>query len=158
MRRFCAGVALCLTPPSLLGVFALWGFKRYLSLLKFELRSTAERNHSTAVLLRACLRSSTTVIHGKERLQAHPRLVSLFEAHSWNVAHRGTGKFEGPWFTTQLVLSSAVGLFSFLVFSYCRTRWPVQFAPRTKLKGGCCPSARSSARRIVDLSSRFFSP
>ncbi|KAF8581445.1 DUF221-domain-containing protein [Ramaria rubella] len=46
-----------------------------------------------------------------------------------------TRKFEGPWFTTQLVLSGALGLFSFLVFSYCRKRWPVQFAPRTKLKG-----------------------
>ncbi|KIJ56329.1 hypothetical protein M422DRAFT_219460 [Sphaerobolus stellatus SS14] len=50
----------------------------------------------------------------------------------------GTGptrKFEGPWFTTQLVLSCTLGLFSFLVFSYSRTRWPVSFAPRTKLKG-----------------------
>ncbi|KAJ7471304.1 hypothetical protein B0H11DRAFT_2041193 [Mycena galericulata] len=46
-----------------------------------------------------------------------------------------TYKFEGPWFTTQLVLSMTIGLFSFLVFSYCRTRWPILFAPRTKLKG-----------------------
>ncbi|KAJ6551627.1 hypothetical protein B0H19DRAFT_1158348 [Mycena capillaripes] len=46
-----------------------------------------------------------------------------------------TVKFEGPWFTTQLVLSTSIGLFSFLVFSYCRTRWPLLFAPRTKLKG-----------------------
>ncbi|KAJ7083663.1 hypothetical protein B0H15DRAFT_850317 [Mycena belliarum] len=46
-----------------------------------------------------------------------------------------TMKFEGPWFTTQLVLSTAIGLFSFFVFSYCRTRWPILFAPRTKLKG-----------------------
>ncbi|KAJ7653289.1 hypothetical protein DFH06DRAFT_530882 [Mycena polygramma] len=44
-------------------------------------------------------------------------------------------KFEGPWFTTQLVLSATIGLFSFFVFSYCRTRWPLLFAPRTKLKG-----------------------
>ncbi|KAF8218298.1 hypothetical protein K438DRAFT_1796640 [Mycena galopus ATCC 62051] len=44
-------------------------------------------------------------------------------------------KFEGPWFTTQLVMSTSIGLFSFLVFSYCRTRWPLLFAPRTKLKG-----------------------
>ncbi|KAJ7768530.1 hypothetical protein B0H16DRAFT_1716516 [Mycena metata] len=44
-------------------------------------------------------------------------------------------KFEGPWFTTQLILSTSIGLFSFLVFSYCRTRWPILFAPRTKLKG-----------------------
>jgi calcium permeable stress-gated cation channel len=45
------------------------------------------------------------------------------------------GKFEGPWFTTQLTLSAAIGVTSFLLFSYCRTRWPLLFAPRTKLKG-----------------------
>ncbi|KAF7313319.1 hypothetical protein HMN09_00487400 [Mycena chlorophos] len=44
-------------------------------------------------------------------------------------------RFEGPWFTTQLILSGGIGLFSFLVFSYSRTRWPILFAPRTKLKG-----------------------
>ncbi|RPD67028.1 DUF221-domain-containing protein [Lentinus tigrinus ALCF2SS1-7] len=44
-------------------------------------------------------------------------------------------KFEGPWFLTQLTLSASIGLISFLVFSYCRTRWPLLFAPRTKLKG-----------------------
>ncbi|KAI0317538.1 DUF221-domain-containing protein [Amylostereum chailletii] len=46
-----------------------------------------------------------------------------------------TVKFEGPWFTTQATLSSAIGITSFLVFCYCRTRWPLLFAPRTKLKG-----------------------
>ncbi|THH04916.1 hypothetical protein EW145_g5182 [Phellinidium pouzarii] len=46
-----------------------------------------------------------------------------------------THKFEGPWFKTQLYLSCTVGLVSFLVFSYARTRWPLLFAPRTKLKG-----------------------
>ncbi|KAJ7768747.1 hypothetical protein B0H14DRAFT_3116710 [Mycena olivaceomarginata] len=46
-----------------------------------------------------------------------------------------TMKFEGPWFTTQLVMSTTIGLFSFFLFSYCRTRWPLLFAPRTKLKG-----------------------
>ncbi|KAJ7822433.1 hypothetical protein B0H13DRAFT_2447922 [Mycena leptocephala] len=45
------------------------------------------------------------------------------------------GTRHEPWFTTQLVLSITIGLFSFLVFSYCRTRWPLLFAPRTKLKG-----------------------
>ncbi|KIK03282.1 hypothetical protein K443DRAFT_676952 [Laccaria amethystina LaAM-08-1] len=44
-------------------------------------------------------------------------------------------KFEGPWFTTQLTISLSVGLTSFFLFSYCRTRWPLIFAPRTKLKG-----------------------
>ncbi|KAL5504873.1 hypothetical protein ACEPAH_7536 [Sanghuangporus vaninii] len=46
-----------------------------------------------------------------------------------------TRTFEGPWFTTQLTLSLTIGLVSFLVFSYSRTRWPLLFAPRTKLKG-----------------------
>ncbi|QRW07106.1 membrane protein [Ceratobasidium sp. AG-Ba] len=44
-------------------------------------------------------------------------------------------KFEGPWFTTQLTLSFGIGLGSFILFSLCRTRWPVLFAPRTKLIG-----------------------
>ncbi|KAF8625673.1 hypothetical protein AX15_005252 [Amanita polypyramis BW_CC] len=44
-------------------------------------------------------------------------------------------KFEGPWFTTQLIISASIGITSFLLFSYCRTRWPLSFAPRTKLKG-----------------------
>ncbi|KAK2460006.1 hypothetical protein APHAL10511_008012 [Amanita phalloides] len=44
-------------------------------------------------------------------------------------------KFEGPWFTTQLTISATIGITSFLLFSYCRTRWPLSFAPRTKLKG-----------------------
>ncbi|KAF9479802.1 DUF221-domain-containing protein [Pholiota conissans] len=46
-----------------------------------------------------------------------------------------TFKFEGPWFTTQLGISVTIGVTSFLLFSYCRTRWPLLFAPRTKLKG-----------------------
>lgn len=44
-------------------------------------------------------------------------------------------KYDGPWFATQLILSASIGFLSFLVFSYCRTRWPLLFAPRTKLKG-----------------------
>ncbi|KAI3616372.1 membrane protein [Moniliophthora roreri] len=46
-----------------------------------------------------------------------------------------TLKFEGPWFSTQLFLSCSIGLTSFLIFSYSRTRYPLIFAPRTKLKG-----------------------
>jgi hypothetical protein len=45
------------------------------------------------------------------------------------------GTFEGPWFETQLLLSTAIGVISFLLFSYARPRWPLLFAPRTKLKG-----------------------
>ncbi|KAG0698644.1 hypothetical protein DFH29DRAFT_810066 [Suillus ampliporus] len=45
-----------------------------------------------------------------------------------------TYKFEGPWFTTQILLASTIGLLSFLTFSYCRPRWPLIFAPRTMLK------------------------
>ncbi|KAI5886540.1 DUF221-domain-containing protein [Schizophyllum commune H4-8] len=46
-----------------------------------------------------------------------------------------TRTFEGPWFQTQLTISCALGFSSFIIFSYCRTRWPILFAPRTKLKG-----------------------
>jgi hypothetical protein len=46
-----------------------------------------------------------------------------------------TVKFEGPWFATQTTLATSVGFSSFIVFCYCRTRWPLLFAPRTKLKG-----------------------
>ncbi|KAG9311311.1 hypothetical protein JVU11DRAFT_8399 [Chiua virens] len=46
-----------------------------------------------------------------------------------------TYKFEGPWFTTQVYLASSIGIVSFFLFSYCRPRWPLLFAPRTKLKG-----------------------
>lgn len=33
------------------------------------------------------------------------------------------------------MLSTSIGITSFFLFSYCRTRWPLLFAPRTKLKG-----------------------
>ncbi|KZV64260.1 DUF221-domain-containing protein [Peniophora sp. CONT] len=46
-----------------------------------------------------------------------------------------TMKFEGPWFATQITISTALGASAFLIFCYCRTRWPLLFAPRTKLKG-----------------------
>ncbi|KAI0249273.1 DUF221-domain-containing protein [Lactifluus subvellereus] len=46
-----------------------------------------------------------------------------------------TLKYEGPWLSTQIMISSSIGLISFLVFSYSRTRWPLLFAPRTKLEG-----------------------
>ena len=44
-------------------------------------------------------------------------------------------KYQGPWLSTQIILSSSIGVTAFLIFSYCRTRWPLLFAPRTKLKG-----------------------
>ncbi|KAG8943918.1 hypothetical protein FRC04_002406 [Tulasnella sp. 424] len=41
---------------------------------------------------------------------------------------------DGPyWLQTTMALASAIGLTSFLLFSYCRTRWPIHFASRTKL-------------------------
>ncbi|KAH9042433.1 DUF221-domain-containing protein [Lactarius pseudohatsudake] len=46
-----------------------------------------------------------------------------------------TIKYQGPWLSTQIMLSSSIGVTAFLIFSYCRTRWPLLFAPRTKLKG-----------------------
>ncbi|KAH7084051.1 late exocytosis, associated with Golgi transport-domain-containing protein, partial [Auriculariales sp. MPI-PUGE-AT-0066] len=47
---------------------------------------------------------------------------------------RHAGTFEGPWLTMQLSPSCGIGLFSFVVFSFCRRRWPLLFSPRTKLK------------------------
>jgi hypothetical protein len=44
-------------------------------------------------------------------------------------------KYQGPWLSTQIMLSSSIGMTAFLIFSYCRTRWPLLFAPRTQLKG-----------------------
>ncbi|KAI0276258.1 hypothetical protein BGY98DRAFT_986594 [Russula aff. rugulosa BPL654] len=43
--------------------------------------------------------------------------------------------YEGPWLSTQIMISTSIGMSSFFIFSYCRTRWPLLFAPRTKLKG-----------------------
>jgi hypothetical protein len=44
-------------------------------------------------------------------------------------------KYEGPWLSTQIMISASIGMTSLFIFSYCRTRWPLLFAPRTKLKG-----------------------
>lgn len=44
-------------------------------------------------------------------------------------------KYEGPWLSTQIMISSSIGMASFLIFSYSRPRWPLLFAPRTQLKG-----------------------
>ncbi|KAG8904236.1 hypothetical protein FRB99_002056 [Tulasnella sp. 403] len=42
--------------------------------------------------------------------------------------------FNGPhWLQTQIALALSIGVTSFLLFSYCRTRWPILFASRTKL-------------------------
>ena len=67
-------------------------------------------------------------------------------------------KFEGPWFTTQLTISVAIGIFSFLVFSYCRTRWPLLFAPRTKLKGSSHYNTSESATQDLQVDYIGFSP
>jgi hypothetical protein len=72
-----------------------------------------------------------------QNLNFHPvhlQLVSF--SASWSPRpHTPLVKFEGPWFTTQILLASSIGFVSFLLFSYCRPRWPLLFAPRTKLKG-----------------------
>lgn len=60
-----------------------------------------------------------------------------------HISLRPKEKFEGPWFTTQLMISASIGITSFLLFSYCRARWPLSFAPRTKLKGTQCTKSIS---------------
>lgn len=71
---------------------------------------------------------------------ARHRLVSVSSLQPYPRSP-GAVKFEGPWFTTQLTISVTIGVTSFLIFSYGRRRWPLLFAPRTKLKGTppCCP-------------------
>lgn len=78
--------------------------------------------------------------------------LSCSTRHVKSPAHC-TVKFEGPWFTTQILLSSTIGIVSFLVFSYCRPRWPLLFAPRTKLKGQW---HRSHVRRVAFIPVRVF--
>ena len=41
----------------------------------------------------------------------------------------------GLWLSTQLVLSLSIGLTSFLLFCFLRTRWNLVYMGRTKLKG-----------------------
>ncbi|KAG8861325.1 hypothetical protein FRC20_011487 [Serendipita sp. 405] len=60
-----------------------------------------------------------------------------------------TIKYTGPWLQTQLTISLAIGISAFLTFSYCRTRWPILFAPRTKLK--------DFSPHEAHMHSRFFS-
>ncbi|KAL1677598.1 hypothetical protein EV122DRAFT_213970 [Schizophyllum commune] len=70
-----------------------------------------------------------------------------------------TRTFEGPWFQTQLTISCALGFSSFIIFSYCRTRWPILFAPRTKLKGALLfapfawigPTIRTSEYTVLQI-------
>ncbi|KAM0746908.1 DUF221-domain-containing protein [Meredithblackwellia eburnea MCA 4105] len=47
------------------------------------------------------------------------------------------GKYRGPWLSTQLTLSLAVGLSSFLFFCFARKveKWRALYSPRTLLKG-----------------------
>jgi len=44
-------------------------------------------------------------------------------------------RYDGPWLQQQLILSSSIGIISFLLFSLIRRKSPALFAPRTKLKG-----------------------
>ncbi|KAL4242434.1 hypothetical protein ABKN59_011821 [Abortiporus biennis] len=67
-------------------------------------------------------------------LSASDGLIAMRDGEGPPPGSPPTKKFEGPWFSTQLTLSAGIGIISFLVFSYCRTRWPLLFAPRTVLK------------------------
>lgn len=58
---------------------------------------------------------------------------------------------SGPWFSTQLGLSLAIGVSSFFLFCFLRTRWPVAYMPRTRLKGGCV-ECRPLLIRAADFS------
>ncbi|KDQ10670.1 hypothetical protein BOTBODRAFT_35986 [Botryobasidium botryosum FD-172 SS1] len=65
----------------------------------------------------------------------HPILEYLLDGPPVPPGTPPSKKYDGPWFQTQLLISTALGLSCFLLFSYARTRWPVLFASRTKLSG-----------------------
>ncbi|WVW78588.1 hypothetical protein I302_100544 [Kwoniella bestiolae CBS 10118] len=67
-----------------------------------------------------------------------------------------TQKFDGPWFSTQLTLSLAIGLTSFFTFCFLRTRWDVVYMGRTKLKDFSPTPAHSPDAQSSSGTSRFF--
>ncbi|WRT64883.1 uncharacterized protein IL334_001819 [Kwoniella shivajii] len=67
-----------------------------------------------------------------------------------------TQKFEGPWFSTQLTLSLAIGLTSFFAFCFLRTSWDVVYMGRTKLKDFSPTPAHSPDPQSASGKSRFF--
>ncbi|WWC67830.1 uncharacterized protein I206_101747 [Kwoniella pini CBS 10737] len=67
-----------------------------------------------------------------------------------------TQKFDGPWFSTQLTLSLAIGLTSFLTFCALRTKWDVVYMGRTKLKDFSPTPAHSPETQTSSGISKFF--
>ncbi|WVQ97942.1 hypothetical protein IAU59_005061 [Kwoniella sp. CBS 9459] len=67
-----------------------------------------------------------------------------------------TQKFDGPWFSTQITLSLGIGLTSFFLFCFLRTRWEVVYMGRTKLKDFSPTAAHSPDAQTASNSSRFF--
>nr|XP_019005258.1 uncharacterized protein I203_02105 [Kwoniella mangroviensis CBS 8507]OCF68719.1 membrane protein [Kwoniella mangroviensis CBS 8507] len=65
-------------------------------------------------------------------------------------------KFDGPWFSTQLILSLAIGLTSFFTFCFLRTRWDVVYMGRTKLKDFSPTPAHSPDTQSSSGKTRFF--
>ncbi|WWC59373.1 uncharacterized protein I303_101925 [Kwoniella dejecticola CBS 10117] len=61
-----------------------------------------------------------------------------------------------PWFSTQLTLSLAIGLTSFLTFCVLRTRWDVVYMGRTKLKDFSPTPAHSPENQRSSGISKFF--
>ncbi|EIW68814.1 hypothetical protein TREMEDRAFT_31663, partial [Tremella mesenterica DSM 1558] len=61
----------------------------------------------------------------------------------------------GPWFSTQLTLSLTIGLCSFLVFCFLRTKWDIVYMGRTKLKN-FSPSQAHNPDLNNTAGSRFF--
>nr|ODN96882.1 membrane protein [Cryptococcus depauperatus CBS 7855] len=66
-----------------------------------------------------------------------------------------TQRFDGPWFSTQLVLSLSIGVTSFLVFCFLRTRWEVVYMGRTKLKDFSPTPAHDPDSQKQSSTSRF---
>ncbi|WVQ84128.1 hypothetical protein IAT38_006275 [Cryptococcus sp. DSM 104549] len=61
-----------------------------------------------------------------------------------------------PWFSTQLTLSLAIGVTSFLLFCFLRTRWEIVYMGRTKLKDFSPTPAHGPDSQFTSSWTRFF--
>jgi hypothetical protein len=104
---------------------------------EYVLRRRHTKPPSCMLLWRPCITSP--LLHMKILADHHPVLlppVRFFRSvFLLSALFLSSVKYQGPWLSTQILISSFIGVAALLIFSYCRTRWPLLFAPRTKLKG-----------------------
>ncbi|GJN93152.1 hypothetical protein Rhopal_006199-T1 [Rhodotorula paludigena] len=70
-------------------------------------------------------------------MEAYAHVLSELDGGNSGLPPDQLWKYQGPWFSTQLILSLTVGLGSFLIFCWLRRKegCKVLYAPRTMLKG-----------------------